>query len=246
MRSGIIPREHGSYVVLATSIVIGVLASNAPAIDRVALVVIASVAAFFAQQPLRTLLIRRGARASRNRAALVVAVGCSIVATIAFALLVIERLSVIAVVPVALTFGWMLLRSDRRRMSIAEKSMIGLPVLALAAPLMQLATGDTNALSVAGLWLMVAGFFVGSSTTVRIRLGATGLSAIIYTIAFIAVAIALFAFGAGTVPLWIAGVQTVKLAWVLHDVDAFRVIPLRRIGVIETLAALLLLVGFLV
>lgn len=243
MTTGILPSEHGSYVVLATSIAVGLLSVDVPAGIPTLLACITVIGGFMAQQPLRTVLkLRRARRRARMSQKLALG-GFATLACAASIVLAAMRPKVAPVLAAAVVMVAVLLAADRRRLSMTAQSIVGFVALTLAAPLVQLAgAGSLAWIEPTLLWLALTGFFTASALSVQLRIelaGGTTRAVTFHGIFLVASTIVCVA-GGGTLPVVMATVACAKLACALADIDTYRRLTLRRIGLIETGASLVL------
>jgi hypothetical protein len=243
-----LPREHGAYVILASAWLLGVL--QAPSVDpfRAALSLVAIAMAFFVQEPIRQLLVIR--RTGRNRerrrfliewSAAMTLLGLDAAAPIAISQPAILWLLLPAGIVGGL-YGAMLLR----RASMDALATVGFIGLSLAAPAASIASSGRFApFEVLGLWLLAAMFFCGSSYSVRIRLkGAYSVTeAVGYHLMALA-GVACLTLVTLLPPIALVAILPggAKLLWILRDVDRYRRLPLKRIGIQESVVSLLFVI----
>lgn len=245
-----IPREHGAYVVVLTCWLLGVFAAHSIQSAPMLLSLVTVLAGFAAVEPLRLFLVgRRSGRATvdEGRRNLRWAAILFVVMIAAGIPLVLLRPAVLWLAPAGLiVFGvyfWMI----SRKASMSDLSFVGFAGLALAGPLARIASDPVWApLELGALWLFVALFFCASAWCVRIRLvGRDGLvSATVAHVVLTASTIALVITGA--LPgIAIAAIvpAIVRFAWVSVDIPRYRRQPLKRIGIVETVIALGLVVA---
>jgi hypothetical protein len=243
-----LPREHGAYVILGCAWLLGVI--QAPSVDplRTSLSLVTIAMAFFIQEPIRQLLvIRRTGRHREQRRLL-------ITWTAAMALLGLD-----AAAPIALSqpqILWVLLPAGIvggvyavmlvRRASMDALATVGFIGLALAAPTAYIASGGRfDRLEVLGLWVLTAIFFCGSSYSVRIRLkGADSITQAVgyHLLALTVVASLTLVTLLPPIALLAILPGGAKLFWILRDVDRYRRLPLKRIGIQESVASLLFVI----
>jgi hypothetical protein len=243
-----IPREHGAYVILACSWLLGLLGS--PRIEPLPslLSLVAVFSLFLMQEPLRLLQVAR--RTGRN--------GASRPGMIRWALAT-GSLAVIAGTPVVLArpeILWLLLPASAvmvaygllvaRRAPMNRLSLAGFIGLALTAPGARIAAaGGFPAGELLALWLLAACFFCGSSFCVNIRLkGDKAVApAIRFHLAAMGVTFALVALGLAP-PIALAAMlpAIAKLVWIIRDIPRYRAMPLKRIGIQESLVAILFVI----
>lgn len=153
--------------------------------------------------------------------------------------------SILIVLPPGLALCGSLLASERRRRGIVAASYFGFPILALATPLAMLAHGAPP-LDALATWAVAGLFFVASIATVDIRIrGRAALRLAVAMHGGLIVAAAAASIVARPVGIFVtcAVVATLRLMYVLADVDRFRALALKRVGMIETAVALALVVA---
>jgi hypothetical protein len=241
-----IPKEHGAYVVLIASWLLGLL--HAPSHDPLAigLSLILILSTFLMQEPLRP-LFRARSPASRAIAGLRTGwLGLLLTIAIvsaAWLLLLCPATAWIVAAGVLVAIAFLLL--IRRRVGLVSLSTAGFFALALAAPLARLASGPgASAAELVGLWLFAALFFAGSSACVRLRMNRQGGVSLPIAAHLLFIAAAAVLVGLGLLPAiaLLAGLPALaRLLWVVGDLPRYRRTSLKRIGLIETAVALLFL-----
>ncbi len=243
MKTVPIPKEHGAYVVLVASWLLGLLQAPGREALPVTLSLLLPLGAFLAQEPLRLLL--RGGRASASRhvvAWLALFAGTAIVAG-GWLLSLRPRLWLVMVAgcAVAALFAWLL----RRRAAMLTLSSAGFLGLSLGAPLARIAAAPATSVSdLVVLWGVAVLFFASSSSCVRIRLKREerGTRPIVLHAALLALLLVLAE--ARMVPP-VAAVAVLpaiaRLAWILRDLPGYRRSSLKRIGIVETAVTALFL-----
>jgi len=235
-----LPGEHGAYIVLLCSWLLGML--RAPGIDPIptALSLVTPLALFLGLGPSRALLRnkRLGRRVSSDSIDLrwtIVLAGTGLLAGLA---LLASRPDVLMLAIPAVLLGAIYLVAEYRRRSMTTLSMIGFVALALTGPLARIAAApNATTTELLLLWLLPAAFYSASAYTVHIRLvGAPGIRrAVGFHLTVTAALVALAS--AGLVPLVAVVAMLVavgKLVWIVLDLGRYRAMTLKRIGLLES------------
>jgi hypothetical protein len=243
-----LPREHGAYIVLACSWILGLI--QAPGIDipyaLLSLVAVAMI--FIMQEPIRLLLMmqRTGRNTGSRTGTIAWGVTMGTVALLAGMPILLHRPAILwMLLPSAVVAGTYVMML-RRRASMNSLALVGFVGLALAAPAGRIAVaGGFDPVELLGLWLLATLFFCGSSYCVNIRLkGARGVApALWYHAGALLVTILLALSGllpgiAVATMLLAAG----KLVWILADMERYRALPLKHIGILESCVSLLFVI----
>jgi len=241
-----IPREHGAYVVLGACWLFGIFSADTVEALPAVLSLVAAFAGFALAEPARLLAgsLRSGRNvAQRGRWLRWIAALAAVALASGIPLLVMRPVILWAVPPVlALLAGYLWLTS--RRASMTDLSIVGFIALSMTAPLARVAATDawTPGVLIA-LWLFTALFFCASAWCVRVRLvGYDGLAlASAAHVALVVLTIVLAARGLLPVIALVAiGPAVVRFVWVALDVSRYRQQTLKRIGLMETAIALVL------
>jgi|GEM_PF-2867940 len=240
-----LPREHGAYVVLATSLLLGLIVGAARNWPAVVLAFISSIAMFLAQQPIRQIVLRRRSRRQVQPATKRLTWILLPVALLSFLALAWLRPVVLVILPPMLLLGAILFEIDRRRGGMTDLSIAGFPALALGAPLVYLASVETVNFEIALLlWGIATTFFWSSVACVNVRLrGERAIAPALWFHALLLLATALLVtFGmAPPVTAAASGIAIARMLFVMNNVNRYRRLPLKRIGIVETIGATLLL-----
>jgi hypothetical protein len=244
-----IPREHGAYVVLGACWLFGIFSSATIAPLEAALSLVATVAGFTLTEPARLLAgsLRSGRNiAQRRRWVLWIAATAAIALASGVPLLLLRPVIFWALPPaLLLLIGYLLLSS--RRASMTDLSIIGFVGLSLVVPVARVAATDdwTPGILVA-LWLFAALFFCASAWCVRVRIvGREGITlAAAAHAALLMLTVVLAARGLlPMIALVAIAPAIVRFVWVALDVARYRQQTLKRIGLVETGIALVLVVA---
>lgn len=240
-----LPGEHGAYIVLVCSWILGILRAPQIAPLPTALSLVMALGLFLALGPSRSLLRSRRLGRSFNNIELRWGILFTGTALFAGVPLIASRPDILLLaIPGAILAGIYLIAEYRRR-SMTTLSMIGFVGLALAGPLARIAAADTVAVSeLLLLWLLPAAFYSASAYTVHIRLvGAPGIRGAVAFHLVILVAVAVLA-SMELIP--IVGVIAMlvavgKLTWILFDLGRYRAMSLKRIGLLESVGSTIFL-----
>lgn len=244
-----IPREHGAYVVLGACWLFGIFSSDAVEALPAALSLVTALAGFTLTEPARmlaaSLISGRNAAYRRGWIAWIAALA-AVALSAGIPLLVLRPVILWALPPALLLLaGYLWLTS--RRASMTDLSIIGFIGLSITAPLARVAATDTWTVGLlASLWLFTALFFCASAWCVRVRLvGRDGLA--LATAAHVALLGLTSGLVARDLLPWIAlaaiAPALVRFLWVAFDVARYRQQTLKRIGLMETAIALVLVVA---
>jgi hypothetical protein len=241
-----IPREHGAWVVLGTCWLFGIFTADAVAPLPAALLLVAALAGFALTEPARLLAfsLRSGRTTPRRRSWIRWIVLLAVAAAAAAIPLAILRPHILWALPPAVVLFVTYLRMTSRRASMTDLSIIGFLALSLVAPLARIAAdGGGTPAGLAVLWLFTALFFCASAWCVRVRLvGSTGLplaaAAHSGLLALTSVLVARELLPA--IALVAIAPAMLRFVWVLLDVARYRKQTLKRIGIVETALALVL------
>lgn len=244
-----IPREHGAYVVLGACWLFGIFSAESVAPLESALSLGVTLAGFTLAEPARLLArsLKLGQNASERGRWMVWIAALGAVALACGVPLLLLRPVVLWALPPALALlaGYLWLTS--RRASMTDLSIVGFLGLSLTAPLARVAATDVWTPGVlAALWLFTALFFCASAWCVRVRLvGHDGLAlANAAHVALVALTTVLVARELLPVIALIAIAPAVaRFAWVALDTARYRQWTLKRIGLIETAIALVLVIA---
>lgn len=247
-RPRLFPREHGAYVVLLASWLVGVMSAQMLDAASVTLSLAVFLALFIAQEPLKHVL--RGLKRNEplddhdvSRLFSLMLFGVS-----GFALLSRVHSTLLwTLLPgaaCALSGLWL----NHRRASMFAQSLAGFAALTLAGPALLLIgsphSADANISQAAALWGELTLFFWASAMIVNVRidirserstrlvLGAFLLLAIILT------SLNVFSYAA----LVSLGLLVARYVWVITDLDRYKRLSLKKIGIIETITAVVMVV----
>jgi hypothetical protein len=243
-----IPREHGAYVVLAACWLFGIFTADEVAPLPAALSLVAALAAFMLSEPARLIVhsLRSGRDAPRRRFWSIWTAALGAIAVGAGAPLVALRPDVAWALPLALVLSVVYLWLTSRRASMTDLSIVGFLGLSMVAPVARMAAGDWTIAGLGAIWTYTALFFCASAWCVRVRLvGSEGLplAAAAHT-ALLALTLILAARGVLPVIALVAiAPAIVRFLWVALDVARYRQQTLKRIGLLETAIALMLVVA---
>lgn len=238
-----LPREHGAYVVLGSSWLVGIVRAGSIDPIGVSLLLLTIFGALVAQNPIK--LIARG-KLPADRAArrgIVAVAGILAMLTAGSGLgAAIRHPEILWLLPPTILFAAIYLRLEQMRASMRNRSLAAFLALTLAAPASRIAAGEGWSVGeLAGLWLTAALFFCGAVYCVTIRLaGNTAVRpAIVYHLAAVAVAMALWWSGIlELASILVLALALLKLAWIVLAVDRYRAMPLKQIGIQESIVSI--------
>ena len=245
-----LPKEHGAYVVLASSCIYGLIRSPSIDLGRAIPTLVLIFALFLIQKPAYELV--RNLPSLQHPPVLFFWLVGLLAASILFSYLlstIAPQLWVI-IIPGGVVFAAYALM-DPRRFGMGERSVVGFLLLTLAAPTLQLAVGTPSISSVVETWFIASLYFCGSAMNIRLRLvkrataqgmNAKAQQAILYHALLTALCFALASTGlTGWTTVLVLSVSSLRLIWILQNLERFRALPLKRIGVQESLLAVLFL-----
>jgi hypothetical protein len=230
-----LPREHGVYVVLLGSWIIGILL-KAPGtwwpplfsmVVLLAMLMIPNVTRSFTDHTRK-----------RTRAQIAPAFAAAIAATVLAITAVIVAPVLVMLVPVGLAFVILLAYMKKRRRPMQELSFVAFMTIALGVPVAGILNGSQDFVLLGLGWFMCAAFFCGSSLNVAIRLRRTKRS--LYTTGlYHGLVLLLWSLVAGSFPAYYAGLaglalNMLRFAWIVNNASLFRTRTLKRIGLEET------------
>lgn len=248
-----IPREHGLYVVAVSCWLVGLMLAQGREMMSMTVLPATSTLAIFLLGPLRNWLRGRRSRRSAGlrKADRIIIPLLAIAIVIGSYLLLRHAPRLIPVAALLLILACAYAISVDRRSSLATQSMIGFLAATLLTPATILvAAPRTSYLPLAAIWMSVASWFCGSIFMIRLRLDGrsairpTLIYHIIATITLVAVLPFVLPAGLKPIPLLLP----IGLAWtrsipIMRNLGRWRSMPLRRIGIIETAAALFVVLG---
>lgn len=240
-----IPREHGLYVVLASCWLIGALYTGEPRWTPALVILSVAVSAVLLQGVARDWV--RGGRARRSRSIppgdilviglllLVLCAGSVHLVTISWPVSIPGLLAAIC--------GGLYLRGVARRETMISQSVAGFLGVTFLTPATYLVTAqEIVPLQGALLWGTTAAYFCSSIFTVRLRLDGNGAVRPAVAYHTIATIVVLGPVLAGISPLSFllpVFVSWLRLCSILWNLQWWMRRPLREIGIIETVAAVI-------
>jgi 4-hydroxybenzoate polyprenyltransferase len=235
-------------VILACAWLLGVI--QAPTVNplHAGLALVAVAMAFMVQEPIRQLLVirRTGRNRERRRGLIEWTAAMALVGLDAAAPLALSQPQILwLLIPVGIIGGVYAVMLTRRA-SMDTLATVGFVALSLAAPAASIASsGRFDPVAMLGLWLLAAMFFCGSSYSVRIRIkGAWSITqAVGYHLCALA-CVAALTLTTLLPPIALLAILPggAKLLWILRDVDRYRRLPLKRIGLQESAFSLLFVI----
>jgi len=242
-----IPREHGLYVVLASCWLIGLLHAESPHIVPSVLVLIAAFAAAILQAPARDIIGRRGSlrrHPPREDWAPITAITLVLAGCAGYIAIDTPEAMAPGVAGIVLmcAYLWMY----HRRGTMIGQSIAGFLAATLVTPATRLvADGESNVEVVALLWGVTAAYFCSSIFAVRIRLEggiAVRPATIYHVLATIALIVPVALNRTSLLYLLPMVIAWLRLLAIRVDVERWRSLPLKRIGLLESAAAAIVVV----
>ncbi len=244
-----IPREHGLYVVVASCWLTGLVVARNRNWGAAILLLVVTTLALFLVAPARDLLRSRiGGRIPRLQTHDRVVIPLLAVSVIAGGGVIIASTPPVAIIAalglvLAIVYGI----GVHRRVSMIALSITGFLAATLITPATLLTSNpDATVLALLSTWAMVASWFCASIFVVRLRItSAVGAGpGVLYHIGATVALVALTALGVPPVPLLLPmGLAWVRLGIIHAELQRWQELPLKRIGIIETLAAVVVVAG---
>ncbi|MBS1902192.1 MAG: YwiC-like family protein [Bacteroidetes bacterium] len=237
-----IPREHGAYVVLIASWVFGVLYTHPTDTAGSALALTSALSIFLLQDPFKQFSRpKRGSNPFASTAALTLALLGAVSGTA-----MIARTPSVAMCVVPLTvIGALYFVMLRNKRSAIARSFVGFAGLTLLTPMTMLASGSAASLTALFLvWIFATLFFCTSIYCVAIRLSESGAmrNALLYHgIAFAIVSILVRSQLLPISAVWCMLVPLVRFVLIVFTRERYTRLPIKYIGIQETIVALLAL-----
>lgn len=236
-----VSHEHGVYVMLVVSFLIGAAAAQQWSITTT-LALICAFAGFQAEHPFVLQIKQRSSWKSRFLVWGGIYAGLSLVLAAYLCLqapvLVWVYLSAIAALAIdAISVFY------RQQKSFANE-LLTFAAVCLAAPLAYITTTGTWTVSVLGLWLLTTLFFSSAIFTVKLRKPKTAslMPGLIYHAIASGLIGGLWYVGwLASIPALSFGVVLLKFGWILMRRDWYRTAPIQTVAMLETLFALVFL-----
>lgn len=236
------PKEHGAYVVLIASWLIGATVGGwSEPIVSVALL-FSALAVFIAEHSLRQYVKTRTAIPV---ALLIVVLAVSILGGIV--VIRYEKMVPFVLLGIGVTASYII--ALQQRSSTITRTYIGFSGLTLLAPLAASLSDQQNAAELAVLWIMMTLLYLASAATVNIRLTAGKIKLPAYAMNALVVisCILLVIFYHLTTALIICLViSSVRFLVVLAWEDRYIRLRVKIVGIIESAISLLFIVAFIV
>lgn len=234
-----IPKEHGAYVVLIASWVVGMLYTPHADLTGFALVLATSLSLFLLQDPFKQFARpKRTANPFANASVLTLGL---IGASSGIALLARTPRVAICVIPLAV-IGAVYFTMLRSRRGAIARSFVGFAGLTLVSPMTMIAAGNSDPLDQAiVVWIFSTLFFCTSIYCVAIRLKEAHAvrNAIVYHIVATGVIGCLVALNVISAGAFISMfIPTVRLVLILGYRKRYTSLAIKFIGIQETVVAL--------
>jgi hypothetical protein len=244
------PREHGAYIVLLSAWLLAVLRSAGNNILHALLMLLFLISIFFLQAPITAAWNRRSlAQLGAINKFWLYGICLAAIGT-ALLLLSIQPTFALVAMPatvIASVYAFM----PPSRFGMGERSVIGFLLLTLAAPCTQLVLVNPPIGQLLEIWLIAASYFCGSAMNIRLRISkpndvtrkndALRQSTMYHLLMLTLTCILAVGKYIGWTAFAATALSTFRLLWIAEDRNRFSKLPLKRIGLQESVLAVVFL-----